>query len=412
MSRPRVLLLPDVPDWAYDNICDHIVAAHSDRFEFERYYMAGVVGYPEVFLNQVFGIMKPFDILHFLWREDIQHLVSPENVYKAATRFSRSAETLLDAIARPVVTASVYDHLHLEPEHFPWRERAFWFSDGYSVSSGVLDEIYRGIDAFPDPLAVLPDGTDTARFRPARLERLTEARPLRVGWVGNPDWGNDPVRDAKGVRTILSPALDALEAEGIAVERHFADSTVRRRDRAEMATYYGEIDVLVCASEIEGTPNPVLEALASGVPIVSTRVGIVPQALGPKQQAFILPERSVVAMTDALRRLATDRALLAELSAENVARAPMWDWSETIKGWPAFWEAATARNRDGHRRPLKQALLRERYLAWYADNVKYQGIWTDPQVVDTRGGARRHVSNWISRSPMRQALYRRLRGRR
>ncbi len=413
MSKPRVLLLPDVPNWAYDNICDHIVAQHGDRFAFERYYMAGVLGYPEVFLNQVFGIMPAFDILHFLWREDIQHLMNPEAVHTAATKFSRSAEGLLDAIARPVITASVYDHLHLEPQHHAWRARAFWFGDAYSVSSGVLRDIYRGIDAFPDPAAVLPDGTDTALFRPEGLDRLTEDRPLRVGWVGNSNWGNDPARDVKGVHTVLTPALEALRAEGLQIETNFADSSVRRRDRQEMAQYYGGIDVLVCASEFEGTPNPVLEALASGVPIVSTRVGIVPEALGPRQSEFILPERSPRAMADALRRLARDRALLAVLSAENVARAPAWDWAETTRGWPAFWEGAMARNREGGRAPLKQMLLRERYAAWYADNVRYRDRWADaPAAEAPRSAARQAVSDWITRSPRRQAVYDRLRGRR
>lgn len=412
--KPRVLLLPDVPGWAYDNICDHIIANHSGSFTFERYYMSGVLGYPEVFLNQVFGIMKEFDILHFFWREDIQHLMNPEAVYKAASRFSRGAETLLDAMARPVVTCSVYDHLHLEPQHFPWRSRAFWFADGYSVSSDILRDIYTGIDSFPDPIAVLPDGTDTARFRPRNLDRLTENRPLRVGWVGNPDWGNDPVRDAKGLRSILTPAIDILADAGCEIETHYADTTVRRRDRDEMAEYYGEIDVLVCSSEIEGTPNPVLEALASGVPIVSTRVGIVPDALGPKQSRFILPERSPKAMAAALKELAQNRALLAELSAENLNRAPRWDWSESAKGWPDFWQAAMARQKDGQRAPLKQYFLRERYLAWYADNVKYKDMWHDaaPATTQHRRNARQVISDWITRSPRRQGLYDRLRGRR
>ena len=411
--KPRVLLLPDVPDWAYDNICDHIIANHSDRFTFERYYMGGVMGYPEVFLNQVFGIMKDFDILHFFWRDDVQHLMNPEAIYKAASRFSRGAETLIDAMARPVITCSVYDHLHLEPQHFPWRSRAFWYADGYSVSSGILRDIYAGIDAFPDPLAMLPDGTDTARFKPRNLERLTEDRPLRVGWVGNPNWGNDPVRDPKGLRTILTPAVETLVAEGCEIETHYADTTVRKRNRDEMAEYYGEIDVLVCSSEIEGTPNPVLEALASGVPIVSTRVGIVPDALGPKQSRFILSERSPKAMAAALRDLALNRSTLAELSAENLERAPLWDWSETAKGWPDFWKAAMARHKDGQRGRLKQYFLRERYLAWYADNVKYKDLWQDVAATPAtfhRGRTRQAISDWITRSPGRQAFYNRLRG--
>ncbi|CAA0116794.1 D-inositol 3-phosphate glycosyltransferase [Halioglobus japonicus] len=409
--RPRVLLCPDTPNWAYDNICDHIERNLSDRFEFKRFYMAGVMGYPEVFLNQVFMILEEFDILHLFWREDAHFLTNPESIYKAATAFRHSPEDFFAAMSRVVVTSSVYDHLHLEPQHFPWRERAFSFIDGYSVSSRLLDGIYREIDIFPDPLAIIPDGVDTDCFTPKNLERLTRVGcPLVVGWVGNPHWGNDPVRDPKGLHSILIPALERLKEEGVEVVAHFADSTIRMRNRQEMAEYYSEIDVLVCTSESEGTPNPVLEAMASGVPIISTRVGIVPDALGPRQHAFILSERSVDALVEALGRLTSDRTLLVQLSNENLNRAGDWCWSKTTQGWPTFWDAAAGQH--SLRRALKHHLLRERYSAWYADNVKYNERWlpaAGPAKIQRR--MKERIVDWIYRNPQRARLYNKLRGR-
>tara|TARA_R110002073_G_scaffold126098_2_gene270883 strand:+ start:10300 stop:11538 length:1239 start_codon:yes stop_codon:yes gene_type:complete len=411
MTRPRVLLCPDTPNWAYDNICDHIEGNLSDRFDFSRFYMAGVTGYPEVFLNQVFMIMEKFDILHLFWREDGHFLTNPEIIYKAATAFRRKPEDFFAAMSRVVVTSSVYDHLHLEPQHFPWRERAFSFLDGYTVSSNLLDSIYREIDAFPDPLATIPDGVDTVLFRPKSLDRLDRVdKPLVVGWVGNPNWGDDPVRDAKGVNSILNPALDRLLAASIDVVPHYADSSVRMRNRQEMAEYYSEIDVLVCASEIEGTPNPVLEAMASGVPVVSTRVGIVPDVFGPLQHEFILPERSIDALASALARLARERPLLAQLSAENIERIQNWNWAKTTQAWPDFWAAAEQQHRI--RRGLKFHLLRERYTAWYADNVKYNDQWLPASgPANIQRPFKQRFADWVYRSPRRTRLYNKLRGR-
>ncbi len=45
------------------------------------------------------------------------------------------------------------------------------------------------------------------------------------------------------------------------------------KDRAELARAYHALDVYVVASRQEGGPKAVLEALASGVPLVTTRVG-------------------------------------------------------------------------------------------------------------------------------------------
>ncbi|MEZ5501574.1 MAG: glycosyltransferase family 4 protein [Halioglobus sp.] len=413
MKRLRVLLCPDTPKWSYDNICDQIVRYHSDKFEFERYYMAGSVGYPEVFLNQVFNIMDEFDIIHFFWREDVQHLLNPEIVFKAATLLRMPPEEFFSRIRRMVITASVYDHLLLEPEHFPWRERAFWFVDGYSVSSNTLDGIYSDISVFPDPIAVITDGVDTLQFSPINLERLSEPdRPLRIGWVGNSSWGNDPVRDAKGLKTILIPAIEQLQAEGHAITPHFADSMVRMRNRDEMTEYYSEIDILVCSSEIEGTPNPVLEAMASGLPVISTRVGIVPEVFGPLQSEFILTERSVDATAAALRRVLGNRSLLVELSNENLERIKDWTWEKTTRRWSDFWQAAVRRHQEGHRGPLKGYFLRERYAAWYSDHVTYKDAWriaSGPTRV--RKGLKRRALDWIYRTPGRAALINRLRGR-
>ncbi|MEM7443186.1 MAG: glycosyltransferase family 4 protein [Pseudomonadota bacterium] len=413
MNRPSVLLCLDTPNWAFDNIADQIIRYHGDRFAFERYYMAGPVGYPHVFLNQVFHIMEPFDIIHFFWREDVQHLLNPEAMFRAATEFQLNPEQLFDRLSHPVITASVYDHLFLEPQHHPWRERAFWYMDGYSVPSEVLNEIYRGIDMFPDPLAVITDGVDLERFQPRNLERLKDLdRPLRVGWVGNSTWGGDPKRDAKGLHSILNPAIEALRDDGHEIEQHYADSTVYRRSRDEMVEYYGEIDVLVCSSEIEGTPNPVLEAMASGVPVVSTRVGIVPNVLGAKQSGYILSERAVAPMADTLRRLIENRPTLSELSAENLQSIKAWNWAETTKGWHGFWQAATERHKAGQRAPLKRHLLRERYAAWYADNVRYSGARAKGiSLARYKRTLHQMALNWIYKTPERAAMVNRLRGR-
>ena len=74
----------------------------------------------------------------------------------------------------------------------------------------------------------------------------------------------------------------------------------------DMPEWYSHIDVLICASESEGTPNPVLEALACGVPVISTHVGIPVIASGGAGT----PEHLTEVLTDGC----ADAALIASMT--------------------------------------------------------------------------------------------------
>jgi glycosyltransferase involved in cell wall biosynthesis len=137
----------------------------------------------------------------------------------------------------------------------------------------------------------------------------------------------------------LIPAVQQLQAEGVKLRLHLADLKHGYIPHYEMVDYYASVDVLLCTSEVEGTPNPVLEALAGGVPIVSTDVGIVPQAFGPKQTEFILRERSVECLKNALRQLACRPELFRELSQENLRQAEYWDWKHQAAKFDMFFSS-------------------------------------------------------------------------
>ena len=100
-------------------------------------------------------------------------------------------------------------------------------------------------------------------------------------------------------------------------------------------------DLLVLPSEREGWPNVVTEALASGLPVVATRVGGIPQILGeapPSWLGALVPPRDVPALAAALRTvLATppDRAAVA-------AFAQRYGWDEPVAQLVAVFRSALA----------------------------------------------------------------------
>jgi len=75
--------------------------------------------------------------------------------------------------------------------------------------------------------------------------------------------------------------------------------------RREMASVYGDLDVVVNCSRNEGTPVALIEALAAGRPVVATRVGGTPDLLGDGRRGVLVPpgdaEALATAIVDALR---------------------------------------------------------------------------------------------------------------
>jgi glycosyltransferase involved in cell wall biosynthesis len=81
------------------------------------------------------------------------------------------------------------------------------------------------------------------------------------------------------------------------------------------------------------------------VPVVTTDVGIVREALGPLQSELILSQRSVPALKQALRRLAGRPELLTQLSRENLEQVRDWDWPVKAAAFARFFDEALARKR-------------------------------------------------------------------
>ncbi|MCL6508208.1 MAG: glycosyltransferase [Bryobacteraceae bacterium] len=71
----------------------------------------------------------------------------------------------------------------------------------------------------------------------------------------------------------------------------------------EVAPYYAMADVVVIPSHSEGSPNVLLEAMASGVPVVATCVGGIPEIVADGETALLVPPHNPRALAGALARL-------------------------------------------------------------------------------------------------------------
>ena len=83
----------------------------------------------------------------------------------------------------------------------------------------------------------------------------------------------------------------------------------RPGENEQIAALYQSADIMVNPSLADNMPNSVLEALASGVPVVRTRVGGVPYLVQHEKTALLVPPGDVDAMAKAVVRILNTRIL-------------------------------------------------------------------------------------------------------
>jgi glycosyltransferase involved in cell wall biosynthesis len=168
------------------------------------------------------------------------------------------------------------------------------------------------------PVYYTPNGVDTGFFRPAAASK-EPVRPLRVGWAGSLA---NHTAEHRGVHEFIAPAVEAVGG----VELRLAVREEKWRSHEEMLDFYHSLDVYVCASRSEGTPNPCLEAAACGLPVITTRVGNMPELIQDGQNGFFI-ERDVADIAEKLRLLRDEPGLRDRLGqAARAAVVESWDW--------------------------------------------------------------------------------------
>ncbi len=337
MKTKKIALVVDSDNWAFANIARNI-KKNIKKYDFEII----PITYLDNNLVKVYLYAEDFDLIHFFWRENIVFLTNKNWNWYIRTLTLTMDDFLEKFVNNKIITTCVYDHLFSEGNAIKKTREIFSKCKRYYVSSNILYDIYANkLNLKNKPTCVITDGVDFEEFYPINEKRFQNIknRNLVIGWVGNSAWKND-IDDFKGVNTILKPAIKELQEEGIKIEEYFADRQVRMIPHNKMVEYYSKIDVLICTSKCEGTPNPVLEAMACGVPIISTRVGIVPDALGPEQSKYILKERSKDCLKQTIKEFINNLDSLEELRKENKRQIKNWEWKKIAKKFQKFFDDA------------------------------------------------------------------------
>jgi glycosyltransferase involved in cell wall biosynthesis len=156
-------------------------------------------------------------------------------------------------------------------------------------------------------------------------------RPVvRVGWAGSLANQGSVHR---GFKDLIVPAVRSVRAARLVV----AAREKKWRSPDEMVEFYHSLDIYLCASRSEGTPNPCLEAAACGVPVVTTRVGNMPELVRHGVNGLFV-EWNVSDIAAKLTQLRDNPPLRTELSRNMLASIQAWDWRRQAENYRSMFE--------------------------------------------------------------------------
>jgi colanic acid/amylovoran biosynthesis glycosyltransferase len=201
------------------------------------------------------------------------------------------------------------------------------------ISDFCRSQILRIAPALPDGrLEVVRLGVDCRALQPADRDEPDGNRPVRLVCTGR-------MVAAKGHRILLE-ALGRLGELGIEFscvligdgpERKSLEALSGRLGLGSTVEFLGAMahqptleqvaraDIFVLASFAEGLPVALMEAMAMGVPCVSTTIAAIPELITDGQNGLLVAPANVEALSEALVRLAGDAPLRHQLG--GVARA-------------------------------------------------------------------------------------------
>ena len=214
------------------------------------------------------------------------------------------------------------------------------------VPSDFLREVFRrhGLTA-----EIVPNIIDVERFRPANPQP--------------PRFGGGCILVARNLEAIYDVAT-ALRAFARVAERYPAARLVvagsgperdalsdlarfleiadrvrftGRVDNDRMAELYRDADVLLNTSRVDNMPNSLLEAMASGVPIVSSEVGGIPYLIQSGDTGLLVPPCDPEAAADAVLRVLSDPVLAERLKRRAGELVQAYAWENVRPQWLSLY---------------------------------------------------------------------------
>lgn len=226
-----------------------------------------------------------------------------------------------------------------------WREAA----QVIAVSLGMRRLAEKTAPA--QPMRVIPNGIALEEFPAATMRnddilrvistsRLTPRKGLRFLIQALAELKHE--NQARNIEVLLigdgheSESLEHLARESGVIEQV---QFIGRVEHAELKQWYAGVDVFILPSLNEGMSNAMLEALASGLPLLVTRTGGADEVLEEGVNGFALAMGSAHDIAEKLLRLYDDRALRQRMALASRRKAETMSWGKVAEQYVQVYQS-------------------------------------------------------------------------
>jgi glycosyltransferase involved in cell wall biosynthesis len=224
------------------------------------------------------------------------------------------------------------------------------YTDRIAVNADIIadDYIDRGI-GFSEQYTTIYIGVEREKFRKARPASDLPGNRPRIVMIGR-------LAEGKGFNVMLDaaesmcdgnfsvclvgdgPLYDSLESE--IEDRGLSDNVFLTGFRDDIPRVLAASDIFALPSFREGTPRVILEAMASGLPVVATDIAGIPEQVKDGESGYLIPTGTPSALTDRLNELLSNPDLRKQMGEKGYERAERFSVETMLKELDSLYREA------------------------------------------------------------------------
>lgn len=210
-----------------------------------------------------------------------------------------------------------------------------------SNSSGLKELAARNFPA--EKIAIIPNGVDTEEFNPTKFGKKDNLT-LKIICVSR-------LTRRKSINTLIE-AMAILKREGRKVKLEIAgegedrarlEKLTQQNDLTETVSFVGLIEhekiaefyaggnVFALTSLNEGMSNTILEAIAMGLPIITTNTGGTAELVENETNGFVVEKEKPTQVAECIKKLQDNQELLHSMGKQSRTRAEAMSWQNVAR---------------------------------------------------------------------------------